>query len=52
MFIEEMTSEAFLVGLDKTRTVLIPVGATEGHGAHLPLGTDSFQALDVCRRLS
>ena len=52
MIIEEMTSQEFLTGLTKTQTVLIPVGATEGHGAHLPLGTDSFQAIDVCRALS
>lgn len=52
MIIEEITSSDFLSGLEKTRTVLIPVGATEGHGAHLPLGTDSFQAIDVCRRLA
>lgn len=52
MIIEELTSQAFLEGLTKTQTVLLPVGATEGHGAHLPLGTDSFQALDVCRRLA
>lgn len=52
MIIEEITSRDFLEGLKQTQTVLIPVGATEGHGAHLPLGTDSFQAIDVCRRLS
>jgi creatinine amidohydrolase len=52
MIIEEITSQEFLDGIEQTRTVLIPVGATEGHGAHLPLGTDSFQAIDVCQRLS
>lgn len=52
MIIEEISSQDFLAGLEKTRTVLIPVGATEGHGAHLPLGTDSFQAIDVCSRLA
>jgi creatinine amidohydrolase len=52
MIIEEITSQDFLEGLTKTQTVLIPVGATEGHGAHLPLGTDSFQAIDVCHRLA
>lgn len=52
MIIEEINSDDFLEGLKKTKTVLIPVGATEGHGSHLPLGTDSFQAIDVCRRLS
>lgn len=52
MIIEELTSKEFSLGLEITKTVLIPVGATEGHGAHLPLGTDSFQAIDVCRKLS
>jgi len=52
MIIEEITSVDFANGLTKSRTVLIPIGATEGHGAHLPLGTDSFQAIDVCRRLA
>jgi len=52
MIIEEITSQDFQEGLKQTLTVLVPVGATEGHGAHLPLGTDSFQAIDVCRRLS
>lgn len=52
MIIEEITSQDFSAGLTKSRTVLIPVGATEGHGSHLPLGTDSFQAIDVCKKLS
>lgn len=52
MLLEEMTMPEFIAGLRLTRTVLIPFGATEEHGAHLPLGTDTFQAADVCRRLS
>ena len=52
MIIEEITSQEFSEGLLKTQTVLIPIGATEGHGHSLPLGTDSFQAIDVCRRLA
>ncbi len=47
-----MTSAEFDAGLKLTRTVLIPVGATEGHGPHLPLGTDSFQAMDACSLLA
>ncbi|MEZ4832430.1 MAG: creatininase family protein [Caldilineaceae bacterium] len=35
--------------LKKTKTILIPVGATEDHGAHLPLGTDSMEAREICR---
>lgn len=34
-----------IAALDKERTiVMIPVGATEQHGRHLPLGTDSIDA--------
>jgi creatinine amidohydrolase len=52
MLIEEITSREFSAGLEKTRTVLLPVGATEEHGPHLPIGTDTFQAWDVCVRLA
>lgn len=30
--------------------VLLPVGSTEQHGRHLPLGTDSFVAIDLAER--
>ena len=52
MLIEQLTMPEFSAGLAATRTVLIPFGATEEHGPHLPLGTDTFQAADVCRLLS
>lgn len=52
MLMEEITMPEFEAGLTATRTVLIPFGATEEHGRHLPLGTDTFQAADVCRRLA
>lgn len=52
MLIDEMTMPAFVDGQRISRTVLIPFGATEEHGQHLPLGTDTFQAVDVCRRLA
>jgi creatinine amidohydrolase len=32
------------------RTVILPVGSVEEHGPHLPLGTDTFHALEVARR--
>jgi len=50
--IEEMTMNEFESGLRKTRTVLVPFGATEEHGSHLPLSTDTLQALTVGRRLA
>ena len=52
MIIEQMTTPEFTDGLQKTRTVLLPIGATEEHGPHLPLGTDTFQARDVAGRLA
>lgn len=52
MLIDQLTMPEFTAGLGLTRTVLVPFGATEEHGAHLPLGTDTFQADDVCRRLA
>ncbi|MCM2263582.1 MAG: creatininase family protein [Desulfuromonadales bacterium] len=52
MLIEEITMPEFIAGLAETQTVLIPFGATEEHGPHLPLGTDTFEAADVCRLLA
>lgn len=40
-----------LDALDKTRAVaILPVGATEAHGPHLPLGTDVIIAQAMARR--
>jgi len=30
--------------------VILPLGATEQHGSHLPFGTDTFQGIEVARR--
>ncbi|MCG8350637.1 MAG: creatininase family protein [Chloroflexales bacterium] len=46
----EMTSAEVAAALERTTTVLLPVGATEDHGAHLPLGVDMFEAREICRR--
>ena len=49
--IEEFTwpQLAELVGRGQTLCVL-PVGATEQHGRHLPTGTDSLIVEAICRR--
>jgi len=52
MIIEEMTMNEFSAGLGRSRTVLIPFGATEEHGPHLPLATDTLHAVAVGRRLA
>jgi creatinine amidohydrolase len=48
----DLTMPAFEELLIKTRTVILPVGSLEEHGPHLPLGTDTFHALEVARRVA
>ena len=48
--LDEMTGPEVEAALAHTQVLLLPVGATEAHGAHLPLGTDSFEARENCRR--
>jgi creatinine amidohydrolase len=52
LILSEITMPEFIEGLQQTQTVLIPFGAVEEHGRHLPLGTDTMQAYDVCCRLA
>ena len=52
MLIEDLTMMEFCAGLEKTRTVLIPVGSVEEHGDHLPLATDTIQAVEVAKKAS
>jgi creatinine amidohydrolase len=32
--------------------VIIPLGSTEQHGPHLPLGTDFYEAFETCKKIS
>jgi len=32
--------------------VIIPIGSTEQHGPHMPLGTDYFEAFGMCKKIS
>lgn len=50
MIVEEMTMPAFEVGLNKTRSAILPVGSVEEHGAHLPLGTDTIHVYELAKR--
>jgi len=47
--LEEMSWPQIEAGLKETRTVILPVGATEEHGPHLPIFTDTIQAVEVAR---
>ena len=48
MRIEEMTSNEFAEAVERDPVVILPIGATEAHGPHLPLGTDMMAAHTVC----
>lgn len=45
-----MNSEELCKAVKKSNIILIPVGATEQHGPHLPLFTDSIIAYEVAKR--
>ena len=34
--------------LQKTDTVIVPIGSSEQHGPHLPIGIDSYASYYVC----
>jgi creatinine amidohydrolase len=45
--LEEMTMEE--VQTFNPEAVVLPLGSTEPHGPHLPMGTDSYQVTRLCR---
>lgn len=45
--LEEMTTAE--VSAFAPQVVVLPLGSTEPHGPHLPLGTDTFQVTRLCR---
>ncbi len=48
-FMEEMTVKDMEQALEKTKTVILPVGVVEQHGYHLPLSTDILNAVQLTR---
>jgi creatinine amidohydrolase len=52
MILAEMTMTQFEQACATCKTVLIPFGALEEHGPHLPLSTDTLQALAVGSKAS
>jgi creatinine amidohydrolase len=52
MILEEMSWKEIEEGLKKTQTVILPVGATEEHGPHLPANTDTLQAVEVAKEVA
>jgi len=49
---QEMTSLEFKDAVEKGAIVIIPVGSTEQHGAHLPLGTDAMIGFEIAKKAS
>lgn len=47
---DELTSPDVAAAVAVDAPVIVALGATEQHGAHLPLGTDTYQGIDMCRR--
>lgn len=52
MRIDEMTTEDFHQAVMNNVTVILPLGATEAHGPHLPLGTDTFQPEHIAEEVA
>jgi creatinine amidohydrolase len=52
VFLGEMTSPEVEAFLKDHHKVIVPVGSTEQHGPHGPLGTDVFVPLEVARRVA
>jgi creatinine amidohydrolase len=52
LIFDEMTSPDVAAAVAANAPVIIALGAMEQHGAHLPLSTDTYQGLDMCRRAS
>jgi creatinine amidohydrolase len=51
IYLHELPYPAVLALKARDPIVLIPVGATEAHGPHLPLGTDVFLSEELARRV-
>lgn len=47
---EELTWPDVAAAVKAEAPVIVPLGATEQHGPHLPLGADTIQGIDMCRR--
>jgi creatinine amidohydrolase len=52
LILQEMTWTDVQEYLKTNDMVIIPIGSTEQHGPHLPLGTDSFIATDIAKMIS
>jgi creatinine amidohydrolase len=52
MRMDEMTTEEFRAAVSKDPVIIVPIGGTEAHGPHLPLGSDTFQPEYIAEKVS
>jgi creatinine amidohydrolase len=52
MYLDELTMKEFSEKVNDNTVVILPIGATEEHGAHLPLNTDSLQPEFVAEKVA
>ncbi len=52
LVLQEMSWKDVQENVKQNDMVIIPIGSTEQHGPHLPLGTDSYIGLEVSRMIS
>lgn len=50
--LEEITMNEFEEGLRKSTTLILPCGSVEEHGPHLPLGTDTWHAVEIAKKVA
>jgi creatinine amidohydrolase len=51
-FLPHMTWVEVEQALTRTDAVIIPLGSNEQHGRHLPLGTDSYEAIEIAKLIA
>jgi creatinine amidohydrolase len=49
---QDLTMRELQEARQRGAALIIPVGSVEEHGPHLPLGTDTFHALELARRVA
>ena len=50
VLLQEMTWPEVKAAVDRNAALVLPAGATEQHGPHLPLGTDTFLPVELLKR--
>lgn len=52
VWLQELTSDDVERYLRRDTTAIVPIGSTETHGPHLPLGTDTYEAIDYSEEIA